>query len=70
MDMAQVLIFDLGWIFFATWGTVLIALWRHRLRPGSVATPADGTAPCKATDSPRRCSTIADQLSAWPRLRN
>ncbi len=26
MDLAQVLIFDLGWIFFAAWGMVLAAL--------------------------------------------
>ncbi|HEV3305424.1 MAG TPA: hypothetical protein VGZ91_03210 [Candidatus Sulfotelmatobacter sp.] len=26
MDLAQKLIFDLGWIFFAAWGTVLVAL--------------------------------------------
>jgi hypothetical protein len=26
MDLAQVSIFDLGWIFFAAWGTVLAAL--------------------------------------------
>jgi hypothetical protein len=26
MDMAQVLIFDLGWIFFAAWGMVLAAV--------------------------------------------
>jgi hypothetical protein len=26
MDLAQVVIFDLGWIFFAVWGTVLAVL--------------------------------------------
>ena len=26
MDLAQVFIFDLGWLFFAAWGTVLTAL--------------------------------------------
>lgn len=26
MDIAQVFIFDLGWIFFIAWGTVLAAV--------------------------------------------
>jgi hypothetical protein len=26
MDMAQVFIFDVGWVFFATWGMVLAAV--------------------------------------------
>jgi hypothetical protein len=26
MDLAQVFIFDLGWLFFAAWGTVLAAV--------------------------------------------
>jgi hypothetical protein len=26
MDLAQVFIFDLGWVFFAAWGMVLAAL--------------------------------------------
>jgi hypothetical protein len=26
MDLAQVFIFDLGWVFFAAWGTVLAAI--------------------------------------------
>jgi hypothetical protein len=26
MDLAQALIFDLGWIFFAAWGIVLAAV--------------------------------------------
>jgi hypothetical protein len=26
MDLAEVLIFDLGWIFFAAWGMVLAAV--------------------------------------------
>jgi hypothetical protein len=26
MDLAQVLIFDLGWLFFAAWATVLAAV--------------------------------------------
>jgi hypothetical protein len=26
MDLAQILIFDLGWIFFAAWGVVLAAV--------------------------------------------
>ncbi|MGA8620015.1 MAG: hypothetical protein WB660_16015 [Candidatus Sulfotelmatobacter sp.] len=26
MDMAQVFIFDLGWVFFAAWGTILVAV--------------------------------------------
>ncbi len=26
MDLAQVFIFDLGWVFFAAWGTVLVAV--------------------------------------------
>jgi hypothetical protein len=26
MDLAQVLIFDLGWIFFVAWGMVLVAV--------------------------------------------
>jgi hypothetical protein len=26
MDMAQVFIFDLGWVFFVAWGTVLAAV--------------------------------------------
>jgi hypothetical protein len=26
MDMAQVVIFDLGWVFFTAWGTVLAAV--------------------------------------------
>jgi hypothetical protein len=26
MDLAQAFIFDLGWVFFAAWGTVLAAV--------------------------------------------
>jgi hypothetical protein len=26
MDMAQVFIFDIGWVFFAAWGMVLAAV--------------------------------------------
>lgn len=26
MDLAQVFIFDLGWLFFVAWGTVLAAV--------------------------------------------
>ena len=33
MDMAQVFIFDVGWIFFAAWGMASGALSVDRLRP-------------------------------------
>jgi hypothetical protein len=26
MDSAQIFVFDLGWLFFAAWGTILTAL--------------------------------------------
>jgi hypothetical protein len=26
MDMAQVFIFDLGWVFFIAWGTILVVV--------------------------------------------
>jgi len=26
MDSAQMFVFDLGWLFFAAWGTILVAL--------------------------------------------
>jgi hypothetical protein len=49
MDSAQMFVFDLGWLFFAAWGTILTAL-------GVVAFGHDIVAATDREDSTReRC---------------
>lgn len=56
MDVAQAFLFDAGWIFFATWGVVLIAL-------GIVAFGRD-ILPGEADESRQNSAVIAAKRSA------
>ncbi len=43
MDTAQVFIFDLGWLFFAAWGTILAAVSVIAFGPDILASATSAT---------------------------
>ncbi len=51
MDLAQVFIFDLGWAFFAAWGTVLAAVSVVAFGGDIVASSGRETSTTKVTKS-------------------